>query len=219
MFKNSKIISLILLCSCTVANNEKIYTDLIPTIRNKGEGSIASIQEKNLFVCNIDEKKGPQSFCDKDGKLFNGTITQNYDDIKIQYIFKNGKPVNEKDFENGKLVSSSNIKMTFPIDLPRIYSTKYYDENGKISSEYKFDNGDLTLNPSGIYHNILSEGPCKTIRSSFFMTGALLSKFNNAKMVFPGGCNIGLRPIDAHIDGLIQLGVDVKFDNQYINFL
>ncbi|MBQ8660293.1 MAG: hypothetical protein IJ473_01780 [Alphaproteobacteria bacterium] len=142
MFKNLKIISLILLCSCTVANNEKIYTDLIPTIRNKGEGSIASIQEKNLFVCNIDEKEGPQNYCDKDGKLFNGTITQNYDDIKIQYIFKNGKPVKEKDFENGKLVSSSNIKITFPIDLPRIYSTKYYDENGKISSEYKFDNGE-----------------------------------------------------------------------------
>jgi len=87
-----------------------------------------------------------------------------------------------------------------------------------LGGRYKFENGDLVLNPSGIYHNNLSEGPCKTIRSSFFMAGALLSKFKNAKMVFPGGCNIGLRPIDAHIDGLIQLGVDVKFDNQYINF-
>ena len=142
MFKNLKYASFILLIGCVATNNqEKIYTDLIPTIVGEEEGDVSFIQDENLFVCNIDKKKGPQNYCDKDGKLFNGTITENYDDIKIQYIFKNGKPVKEKDFENGKLVSSSNIKITFPIDLPRIYSTKYYDENGKISSEYKFDNG------------------------------------------------------------------------------
>ena len=37
-----------------------------------------------------------------------------------------------------------------------------------LGGRYKFENGDLVLNPSGIYHNNLSEGPCKTIRSSFF---------------------------------------------------
>ena len=87
-----------------------------------------------------------------------------------------------------------------------------------LGGKYRFENGDLILNPCNIYQNVLSENLSKTIRSSFFMTGALLTKFKKAKMVFPGGCNIGLRPIDAHIDGLLQLGVDVKFDNQYINF-
>jgi len=87
-----------------------------------------------------------------------------------------------------------------------------------LGGKYRFEGDDLILNPCDIYQNELNENLCKTIRSSFFMTGALLSKFKNAKMIFPGGCNIGLRPIDAHIDGLIQLGVDVKFENQYINF-
>ena len=51
MFKNLKYASFILLVGCIAINNqEKIYTDLIPTIRNKGEGSIASIQEKNLLI-------------------------------------------------------------------------------------------------------------------------------------------------------------------------
>lgn len=43
--------------------------------------------------------------------------------------------------------------------------------------------------------NILTKG----IRSSIFMLGPMLTKFKKAKISFPGGCNIGNRPIDLHL--------------------
>ena len=47
------------------------------------------------------------------------------------------------------------------------------------------------------------------LRASFFCIGPLLSKFGEAKVPLPGGCNIGSRPIDEHINGLIALGADI----------
>ena len=50
------------------------------------------------------------------------------------------------------------------------------------------------------------------LRASFFCIGALLSKFGEAKVPLPGGCNIGLRPIDEHINGLKALGAEILID-------
>ena len=47
------------------------------------------------------------------------------------------------------------------------------------------------------------------LRASFFCIGALLSKFGEAKVPLPGGCNIGSRPIDEHINGLQALGAEI----------
>jgi len=47
------------------------------------------------------------------------------------------------------------------------------------------------------------------LRASFFCIGALLSKFGEAKVPLPGGCNIGSRPIDEHINGLKALGAKI----------
>jgi UDP-N-acetylglucosamine 1-carboxyvinyltransferase len=47
------------------------------------------------------------------------------------------------------------------------------------------------------------------LRASFFCIGALLSKFGKAKVPLPGGCNIGSRPIDEHINGLKALGAEI----------
>ena len=47
------------------------------------------------------------------------------------------------------------------------------------------------------------------LRASFFCIGPLLSKFGEAKVPLPGGCNIGSRPIDEHINGLKALGAEI----------
>ena len=46
----------------------------------------------------------------------------------------------------------------------------------------------------------------KTMRSSMFMLGALLATVGEVKMFLPGGCNIGARPLDIHLDGLRRMG-------------
>ena len=47
------------------------------------------------------------------------------------------------------------------------------------------------------------------LRASFFCIGPILTKFGEAKIPLPGGCNIGLRPIDEHINGLKALGAEI----------
>ena len=57
----------------------------------------------------------------------------------------------------------------------------------------------------------------KEIRSSIFMLGSILTRFHRAKIAYPGGCDIGLRPIDLHLSGLKRLGVKIHEEGGYIN--
>ena len=50
----------------------------------------------------------------------------------------------------------------------------------------------------------------RRIRGSYYLIGALLGKYRRAEVALPGGCNIGLRPIDQHIKGFRSLGARVR---------
>ena len=50
----------------------------------------------------------------------------------------------------------------------------------------------------------------REIRGSYYLIGSLLGKYGKAAVALPGGCNIGLRPIDQHIKGFRALGADVR---------
>ncbi len=54
------------------------------------------------------------------------------------------------------------------------------------------------------------------LRASFFCIGALLTKFGEAEIPLPGGCNIGQRPIDEHINGLKKLGAEIKINERIV---
>ena len=56
----------------------------------------------------------------------------------------------------------------------------------------------------------------KELRSSVFMLGSVLTRFRRAKISYPGGCDIGLRPIDLHLSGLKRLGVEITEEGGYI---
>jgi UDP-N-acetylglucosamine 1-carboxyvinyltransferase len=57
----------------------------------------------------------------------------------------------------------------------------------------------------------------KELRSSIFMLGSVISRFGRAKISYPGGCDIGLRPIDLHLSGLKRLGVEIVERDGYIH--
>lgn len=56
----------------------------------------------------------------------------------------------------------------------------------------------------------------REIRSSIFMLGSILSRFRVAKVSFPGGCDIGIRPIDLHLKGLRALNAIIKEEHGFI---
>ncbi|MCH5280841.1 MAG: UDP-N-acetylglucosamine 1-carboxyvinyltransferase [Lachnospiraceae bacterium] len=73
----------------------------------------------------------------------------------------------------------------------------------------RLDRHTVRINGSTI-HDVVFEGNyIKKIRASYYLLGALLGKYKRAEVVFPGGCNIGSRPIDQHIKGFRALGAKV----------
>ncbi len=57
----------------------------------------------------------------------------------------------------------------------------------------------------------------KTMRASILVLGPLLSRFGEAHVSLPGGCAIGSRPVDIHIDSLIKMGADIQVEAGYIH--
>ena len=57
----------------------------------------------------------------------------------------------------------------------------------------------------------------KTMRASILVLGPLLARFGEAHVSLPGGCAIGSRPVDIHIDSLIKMGADIQVESGYIH--
>ena len=57
----------------------------------------------------------------------------------------------------------------------------------------------------------------RKMRASYYLMGALLSRFHEANVALPGGCNFAARPIDQHIKGFAALGADVDETEDYVN--
>lgn len=56
----------------------------------------------------------------------------------------------------------------------------------------------------------------KTMRASILVLGPLLARFGKADVSFPGGCQIGSRPVDIHLRGLEAMGAQIEVDGGYI---
>lgn len=78
----------------------------------------------------------------------------------------------------------------------------------RIGGKAEFDGDTLKIDTSSVYSWELPQDLTSEIRASLFMVGALISRFGYAVMKFPGGCKIGDRPVDIHVDGLRALGVN-----------
>lgn len=76
----------------------------------------------------------------------------------------------------------------------------------------------LFLNSDNISFCEIDDNLSKSMRSSIFLLGALLSKFKRAKITLPGGCKIGARPIDLHIKALKKLNVKCKKLGEHLIF-
>ena len=79
-----------------------------------------------------------------------------------------------------------------------------------LGSEIKIDGTTIIIDSSKADKFIVKDEFTKKVRSSVFMLGPLLSRFKKAKVAYPGGCNIGNRPIDLHIKGLKCLNVKIE---------
>ncbi len=77
----------------------------------------------------------------------------------------------------------------------------------------KFDNNTLEIDSTSVNTVNACTEDVRRMRASYYFIGALLARFKEAKVELPGGCPIGVRPIDQHIKGFEALGADVIIEH------
>ena len=80
----------------------------------------------------------------------------------------------------------------------------------------RIDRHTVKINASQVHDLVIEDDYIKKIRASYYLLGALLGKYSKAEVALPGGCNIGLRPIDQHIKGFRALGASVRIEHGLI---
>ena len=78
------------------------------------------------------------------------------------------------------------------------------------------DNNKLELDASNINNYLAPYNLVKTMRASILVLGPLLAKYGEARVSLPGGCAIGARPVNLHLDGLKAMGAEIRLDGGYI---
>ena len=79
------------------------------------------------------------------------------------------------------------------------------------------ENMDVYVDPSSIKNLNARYELVKTMRASILVLGPLLAKFNEAKVALPGGCAIGSRPVNLHIEAMRRMGANISLEGGYIN--
>lgn len=87
----------------------------------------------------------------------------------------------------------------------------------ELGCSTRFDGDDLYIDSSAAANHEIPAALAKELRSSVFMLGSVIARFGRARIAYPGGCDIGLRPIDLHLSGLRRLGVAIAEDGGYID--
>jgi len=85
-----------------------------------------------------------------------------------------------------------------------------------LGSKINFNQNKLVIDNTKQNKNFASYNLVKTMRAGILVLGPLLAKFGNAKVSLPGGCAIGTRPVDIHLDALSKLGVKYKIVQGYV---
>ena len=86
----------------------------------------------------------------------------------------------------------------------------------ELGAEVGFSDGNVTIDSANASCHEISSALTKELRSSVFMLGSLLTRFGRALIAYPGGCDIGLRPIDLHLNALKRLGVTISERDGFI---
>ena len=87
----------------------------------------------------------------------------------------------------------------------------------RFGAKIKQEGNTLIIDTADVNCANITEDLTAAMRSSITFLGAMLTRFNKADLAYPGGCKLGPRPIDIHLDALIKMGA--KFENSDDNIV
>ncbi|NPV69803.1 MAG: UDP-N-acetylglucosamine 1-carboxyvinyltransferase [Firmicutes bacterium] len=91
-----------------------------------------------------------------------------------------------------------------------VFANIIYQLGAEVSWDHK---GHMVINPNGFKAYQAPYELVKRLRASYYLLGVLLAKFGRAEVALPGGCDIGLRPVDQHLKGFRALGADARLEH------
>ncbi len=142
-----------------------------------------------------------------------------------KFVIEGGKPL------KGEIRVSGSKNATLPIlaatlltdepceikNFPRLRDTttmlkllKSLGKNVEVSKDR------ILITANGTLNHVADYDLVSTMRGSFCVLGPLLAKLGKAKVSMPGGCIIGVRPVDLHMKGILALGTKVTMDGGYV---
>lgn len=86
----------------------------------------------------------------------------------------------------------------------------------ELGVDYSFEKNRIIMDTGRITHYITPYELVKTMRASVYVLGPLLARLGRAEVSLPGGCAIGPRPVNMHIEAMEKLGAGVTIENGFI---
>lgn len=100
-------------------------------------------------------------------------------------------------------------------NVPNISDVKLLVEMMKLlGSDIKLENETLYIDNKNTHNEEITEKYASKMRASYYFMGTLLSRFGLSKVSYPGGCTIGARPINYHVQGFEKLGAKITVENE-----
>lgn len=143
----------------------------------------------------------------------------------MQYIIKGGNRLEGAIQVSGSKNASLPIiaasilsgKTTTLYNIPNIRDTKITLEILELlGCKVVRKNGKIIIDSSNMNKTEIPIELMNKLRSSIILGGAIVGRFKKAKLSYPGGCDIGARPIDLHIKNLKKLGINIEEDAGFI---
>ena len=142
-----------------------------------------------------------------------------------KYIIKGGNRLQGEIYASGSKNASLPIlaatiisgKTTKLYNVPDIEDVKTTIEILKsLGCKIKKEKNKIIINSKDASKTVIPDELMRKLRSSVIIVGAIISRFGNAKFSYPGGCDIGARPIDLHLRNFERIGIKIDENSRYI---
>lgn len=142
-----------------------------------------------------------------------------------KYIIKGGNKLNGEVFVSGAknavlpILASTVLNGGICIlkNVPMLLDTFVaIDILKDLGCEVNYGENTVVVNSKNMNKTNVNEQLVKKMRSSIIFLGAIISRFKQASISYPGGCNLGKRPIDFHLEAFEKMGIKIEDDKNII---
>lgn len=142
-----------------------------------------------------------------------------------KYIIEGGKKLEGTTYVSGSKNASLpimaatilNAGTTKLYNIPQIRDTKITQEILRfLGCKVKKSSEKIEINAKNINKKEIPENLMHQMRSTVILAGALIGRFKEARFSYPGGCDIGARPIDLHLESFKKMGINIEEEAGFI---